>query len=359
MRPGPPLSALMGPLSYGVRVDVLHGGRVIAANVPTMNAVLEHASSRTVRGRLTYDAPHTWTPRFPSDPLAAYGQRSLATIICESPYGQTWESPLGQFLHQPTEMEPNKAPVEALDLMQTMEEDPMAWPSSPPAGATVSSELQRLAGTLPTALNTGVADSYVPVTTQWGNSRSEAVWKLAESKGFGLRMEADGVMHAYPLRDATTVDAIYETPDLGKAAGNGLLLEEPVVHVSERRTPNRWVVTGTSSQGGKDTKWSATRENFTGEFAPATYGVVTAHYEFSAADSAQAVEKAADTYMAKDLGALQTATLSIIPDPRLEVGDVIGVKTPETTLAGRVIAYSLPLSEVSAAMRVDIEILAH
>lgn len=358
MRPGPPLSAIAGALSYGVRIDIVHGGRVIAADVPVSGALLEHASSRTVRGRLTYEAPASWAPRYPSDPLAAYGQRSRATIICRDAYGHTWESPLGMFLHQPSEAEATKTPVEALDLMQMLEEDPMAWPSSPPAGARLSSELQRLAGGLPTALNAGVPDSHVPITTQWGHSRSEAVWKLAESKGVGLRMEADGVLHAYPLRDAKSVDAIYETVDLGAAAGNGLLLEEPVVHVSDKRTPNRWVVTGTSSQGGVDTKWTATRENNLPPFDPAVYGRVTAHREFSAADSQEAVERAADTYMAQDLEALQTATLSIVPDPRLEVGDVIGVKTPSQSLAGRVVAYSLPLSDVSASMRVDIEVLA-
>lgn len=358
MRPGPPTQALAGPLSYGVRIDILYGGQIIAAEVPVTHAVLEHAATRTVRGRLTYDAPLQWVPRFPTDPLAAYGQRSRATAICRDSQGRTWESPLGQFLHQPTEVEADKAPVQALDLMQVLEEDPMGWPSSPPPGANLSSELQRLAGTLPTALNAGVEDSPVPVTSQWGNSRTEAVWKLAEARGVGLRMEADGVMHAYPLRDATSVDVIYETADLGATAGNGMLLAEPVIHVKDARTPNRWIVTGTSSEGGTDTKWTATRENFVGPFDPATYGVVTAHHEFSAADSAMAVEKAADTYMSKDLEALQTATLSLVPDPRIEVGDVIGAKTPSQSIAGRVIAYSLPLSEVSSPMRVDIEVLA-
>lgn len=357
MRVGPPTTALTAGLSYGVRIDIVHGGQVIAADIPAFDASLEHASSRAVRGRLTYSAPPQWAPKYASDPLAAYGQRSRATVVCRSAGGQTWESPLGEFLHQPTEIDEDKTPVEALDLMQTLEEDPMAWPSSPPSGASVSSELQRLAGLLPTALGPGVPDSYVPVTSQWGHSRTEAVWKLAESKGFGLRMGSDGVLHAYAMRGAASVDAVYETAELGGGPGNGLLLGEPVFHVRSERTPNRWIVTGTSSEGGKDTKWTATRTNDEGPFHPSLYGRVTARYEFSAADSASAVEKAADTYMSKDLEATQTATLSLVPDPRLEVGDIIGIKTPTQSLAGRVIAYSLPLSEVSSAMRVDVEVL--
>lgn len=358
MRPGPPTAVLAGPLSIGVRIDILHGGKVIAANVPVTGAALEHAATRTVRGRLTYSAPRSWAPRFPADPLSAYGQRSRATVICEDISGARWETPLGQFLHQPTEVDGDRTPVEALDLMQVMEEDPMAWPSSPPSGASLSSELQRLAGELPTALDRGVSDSPVPVTSQWGNSRTESVWKLAESKHVGLRVEADGVLHAYPMRDAHSPDVVYETADLGETHGNGLLLDEPLLRLSDRRTPNRWVVTGTAKEGGKDTKWTATRENNAGEFNPRLYGRVTSHKEFSAADSRDAVEKAADTYMAEDLAALQTATLSIAPDPRLEVGDIVGVRTPTQAMAGRVIAYSLPISDVGASMRVDIEVLS-
>ena len=85
---------------------------------------------------------------------------------------------------------------------------------------------------------------------------------------------------------------------------------------------------------------------------------MTSDKEFSAASSQAAVEAAADTYMREDVSAATALTLQVVPDPRIELGDVVGVVAADgTTWAGRVTAYSLPLSDVASSMRVDIDIL--
>lgn len=358
MRPGPPTGALAGGLAVGARVSVRRAGRVLAAEVPAGKVALEWAADRAVPARLTYEAPLDWLPRHPMDPLNRFGQRSAVSVLYRSATGEVWETPLGEYLHTDWDASGGTVTVTAMDLTQVLEDDPMAWPSSPAAGSTVRSELQRLAGSLPVVLDPGVEDSPVAVTSQWGNSRTEAVRKLADSKGFGLRCGADGCLHAYPLRDARTRDVVYEMAALGGGrAGNGLLVAAPAAPGGESRRPNRWVVTGTSSEGGKDTKWTATRTATAPPFDVDGYGWVTSHREFSAAGSRDAVEKAADTYMREDLSAVRTRSVEIVPDPRLEVGDVVGLVTPDEVLAGRVVAYSLPVSEVGAAMRVDVTVL--
>nr|WP_300341099.1 hypothetical protein [Actinomyces sp.] len=358
MRPGPPTAALAGGLAVGVRVDVLRAGRVLAADVPAAKVALEWSAGRAVPARLTYEVPEDWVPRHPLDPLNRFGQRSAVSVVCRSATGRVWETPLGEYLHTDWDSSGGTVTVTAMDLMQVLEDDPMPWPSSPGRGARVRSELQRLAGSLPVVLDPGVADSPVAVTTQWGNSRTEAVWKLADSKGFGLRCGADGCLHAYPLRDAAVLDVVYEAASLGGGrVGNGLLVDAPAAPGGESRRPNRWVVTGTSSEGGQDTRWSAERTATAPPFDVEGYGWVTSHKEFSAAGSREAVEKAADSYMRSDLYAVTTRSVEVVPDPRLEVGDVVGVVTADEVLAGRVVAYSLPVSEVGASMRVDLALL--
>ena len=72
----------------------------------------------------------------------------------------------------------------------------------------------------------------------------------------------------------------------------------------------------------------------------------------------QAVEAAADTYMAKDMSSVISRSLTVAPDARVEVGDIVGAVTADGEhLAGRVTAYSLPLDDPTATMRIDIDVL--
>jgi len=347
---GPPSSALASGLAVGVRVDVSLGPRTLAVGVPVSGLRLEWTSKRVVPALLSYEAPLLWAPGSPEDPLARFGQRSHVTVVCEAPDGRRWETPLGMFVHSSWSVGDRGVTVQAHDLMRVLEDDPMAWPSSPESGATVRSEAQRLAGTVPVVLDPGVDDGPVSVSTQWTLSRTESLSKLAESRSAGVRAGVDGCLHLYPLRDASSPDVVF-TPATG-------LLDAPPAPGRDDRTPNRWVVTGTHREGETEEKWTAVRENRVPPFDPDSYGWVTRHEEFSAASSREAVEKAAETYMRQDLSAVVSRSIEVAADPRIEVGDVIGVvPASEPAFAGRVVAYTLPVSEVGASMRIDLDVL--
>ena len=147
--------ALAGPVAVGARIDVHLGGRVLAVDVPCEDVQIDWASDRVVPGKLTYTAAAGWVPESPGDALNNYGQRSHVTALLETREGRD-EVDLGWWQHQSWEEQDNgTVKVECLDLMQLLEQDPMAWPSSPPRGATALSEAQRLAGTLPVVLDPG------------------------------------------------------------------------------------------------------------------------------------------------------------------------------------------------------------
>lgn len=354
MRPGPSTAQLAAGMAVGARIDILRAGQVIATGVPATKIKLEWSNTqRSVPAKLTYQAAAEWTPKSPYDPLAMFGQRSMVTALYEDAAGRRWEIPMGEYVHTDWKAGDGEVTVEAVDLMQLLEQNPAAWGSSPPAGATTLTELRRLADyALPVVLDQGVPNLPVPRATQWGNSRTEAVLKLAASQSIGLRCGYDGALHAYPVRDATRPDAIY-------TAESGLLIDCPPV--SSGRRPNRWYVTGTKQaeeQGGKEERWTATRTATAPPYDPESYGWVTSHKEFSAAASQDAVEKAADTYQAKDMASVVSRSLTVVPDARVEVGDIVGAVTADgERLAGRVTAYSLPLDDPSASMRIDIDVL--
>ena len=133
---------------------------------------------------------------------------------------------------------------------------------------------------------------------------------------------------------------------------------------SRPRGPNRWVVVGSpqDTTGGNNDpqnpkiKWTGVATLTENPYDPRTYGWVTDRREFNAASSEDAVKKAADSYKRSAMAAVRSRSLEIVADPRLEAGDVIAVHTMEgETIVGRIVAYSMPVGDPSALMRVDVE----
>lgn len=352
MRPGPSTRALAGPVAVGARIDVHLGRTVVALDVPCEDVQIDWSSDRVVPGKLTYECSASWVPTSPASPLNNFGQRSHVVAILETRDGRD-EVDLGWWQHQSWEEESSgKVKVEALDLLQVLEQDPMAWPSSPPSGATVLSEAQRLAGSLPVVLDPGTPNPLVPVSTQWGHSRTEAIRDLCRPRGINWGVRADGCLHLWAQSSGSEPVARY--------TGRDMLIEAP--RKSVERRPNRWVVVGSPQQSDDKkpaVKWTGVATASSWPYEPSVYGWVTERKEFNAAASAGAVQKAAATNMATDLAAASKRQVEIAPDPRLEAGDVIAVHADAgEVIVGKVVAYSLPVDKAGGQMRVDVEELS-
>lgn len=352
MRPGPSTEALAGPVAVGARIDVHLGRTVVALDVPCEDVQIDWSSDRVVPGKLTYTCPASWVPTSPASPLNNFGQRSHVVAILETPAGRD-EVDLGWWQHQSWEEDTSgKVKVEALDLLQVLEQDPMAWPSSPPRGATLLSEAQRLAGALPVVLDPGTPNPLVSPSTQWGHSRTEAIRDLCVARGLGWAVKSDGCLHLWAQSSGSEPVARY--------SGRDLLVEAP--RKSVERRPNRWVVVGSPQQSDDKkpaAKWTGVATAASWPYEPSVYGQVTERKEFNAAASASAVQKAASTNMATALAAASRRSVEIAPDPRLEAGDVIAVHTDAgEVIVGKVTAYSLPVDKPGGQMRVDMEELA-
>lgn len=353
MRNGISSELLMSGLAFGVRLESYRGGHSLAYDIGCTKAALDYTSKRDVPGELTFTATADWLPVDPWSPLAAFGQRIRATSVYRGVGNDRYEVKVGDYkIDSWSENDDGTIDVVAKDLMQVLADNPVGWPSSPPRGATLLSELKRLSVGLDVRLDRGVPNRAVPRTTQFGNDRVEAVNKLADSYGFGLRVGNDGILHAYPLADsADRARYVYRFGEM--------LLEAPRAPLDSTPRPNRWIVTGTKTDGKVETKWTAVREATLPPYNPDEYGWITDHQEFSAADTKQAVEQAADTYMAKALASRQARSISIIPDPRVEIGDVVTVKQEDGTFfSGVVTAYSLPLTDPTQTMRVDLDVMS-
>lgn len=354
MLPGPSVDQQQA-MAMGVRIDVMLGSRAIALDLPVKSVTLAATTDRTVSHLLEYQLPLSWIPTDETSPAAGFGQRSHLTIICETERGP-YAIERGFFVHDNKWQEDNDAvSVSALDLMQQLEESQMLWPSSPAKGVRLSEELQRLAGNhFPVILDDGVANALVDSTLQWNRSRTEAVRDLAAGYGFIPVVKPDGYLHAMPLRDSRHIDATYTGKDLlldAKREGQG-------------RPPNHFMAVGEHTEGSGDdartSRWSAEGRLTLPPFGQ-YYGDVTDIIEVQSATSQLMVSQALATTMAASGVVSGKRSFEIVLDPRLELGDVIGVVVmadgaPTEYVVGRVCAFSMDFD--SQKMRVDVEVLA-
>ena len=229
MRPGP--SDLRGSVGVGARVSVMRGRDVLAVDVPAQDVVFEWTSERVVPGQMTYVASADWVPTDALSPLNNYGQRSRVVALLDVD-GVPAEIELGWFLHTAwEEQDDGSVKVTALDLMQTLEENPMTWPSSPPSGATILSELRRLALPLPVVLDS-MEDQPIERTVTWGESRTEAIRDLCQARGLEYGVKPDGYLHVWERRDGRDPVAHYDARDLGTPGTSGILLSTPARRVT-------------------------------------------------------------------------------------------------------------------------------
>ena len=276
MRAGPTVQVLTGSVGVGARVSSHRAGRMIADRLDVWDVQIEATADRAPRERLTLTAAPSLVPTGPGDPLAHYGQRlhvsqtlTIGGVEALVPIGwyqvETWE-----------EQSDGTVKVEAYDLLQRLEKNPMAWPSSPPYGATVQSELQRLAaspeeGGVPVVLD--APDAAVSREHEWGTSRVEAVGKLCEAHGLLWAVRSDGRLHAWA--PGAPVSAAEYT-------GRDLLIESS--RASGARRANRWIVGATGEGEDRESRYTAETTGYEYPYDPAGYGVVTDRNEMQIAD---------------------------------------------------------------------------
>lgn len=342
------VEVLTRPCRVWSTVTVRRGPTVLAADVEVESGQLELSSGQQTQERLSFTLSPDWAPVNEWSPFAPYGQVARLLVHVEPDGGEAFTVDRGAFLlHEVTwdAGEETAVKVTAYSLLQRLVDDDFPFPTSPD-GSSLRREVERLCYPhLVPSLDCG--ERTLPGGLSWGNRRVEALGKLADLFDLRFYVGADDVLHVVDAHNARVV-ASY--------SGEDLLLSE--ARKASHAVPNRWTAVADKTGGGKShggERYSHTVEVNAGPRTVSLYGVV--HKVLQVQDGSQdAVVAAADRAMREATSGADQHSFKIVPDYRLDLGDVVTVTPVEgEAVTGPVTGLVMSLVSDAAAMRVDVK----
>lgn len=346
-------AVLADHVSLTCRVDVHYQGRVIATGLEVLSGTVESSLDRNVMDKVTLRFDGGLRPVSPWDALEKNGQKAHVWVDVSLPNGDVVTVDRGFFQHESWRRVGSEIEVVAYGLLKRLEDDPFPWPTSPAPGATVGDELERLCAPHVTVSAEGPVGRKLPGGLAWGESRTKALQDLLDSLGLFARVENDQWLHVYDPRENRVPVVTYSYDDL--------LLD--VEGEGDERRPN--VFTG---KGGDDKdkskRWSHTVSDVDVR-SPKSYGIVRELVNVSSAKSQSAVSGATEIAFRNAAVVAAELSLPILPDPRVEVGDIVGLVLVSDVVEGAVDTFSARVtglvfdlvSDDASPGRLDVEVL--
>jgi hypothetical protein len=335
-----------GTFVYDVRIDSYYDGDLVAADLPLQigPAELGIRANRGARQRVTFDVPReldgiVWAPDGTTrHPLAANGQRVHVQLGVGTRGGTTDFIDFfgrGWFVVMSAEASGDVVSVECEDLLTLIEEARLVVPYQP--SGTLSTALRGLIEpALTVTVDAGLNDRSIPAGINWDDERLSNVQQVLDAWPAEAAVTADGYLQVVPPADpsaAAVASIVQDEGTIVSAAGS-----------SKRQDGFSAVVArGTAADGGQvqaiayDT---TTARSYPGPWNP----LVVPYFFFSPLlTTVQQCTQAANTVLAR-LGRESARRFKIeaVPDPRLQLGDMINVESDAYTGRATIEEQALP-----------------
>lgn len=330
------LSALASSQHVETRADLLKAGQVLYSGLPITGGQVPFTRSSIASRSLSCQI----TPKLP---LSAYASESALTGGTLGVYGheiRVWwtlhyvgggqESvPLGRF--RVDSMSGSLVEDETVSLWGASREVYVADASfvaprtiSGPSAQSLIGALIREALGSAEVIVTATRDAAVPATPVAG-SRWDAIKMLADSIAATVRCDAYG---RFIVADAPTVDS---RPVATLQTGPGGVLVKAGLTVDRSRVRNAWIVQGTTPTTGDVPIQAVVYDNDPtsltryGDPDAGGFGMVPESVQVSNLTTLDQCRAVAAARLAQTCGAARSLDLSAVPNPALDVGDVIDV----------------------------------
>jgi hypothetical protein len=356
-----------------VRIESWLGETLLASEIPIIDASEEQDAGLRVPERLTFQVPAedagvVWVPSSYTDPLGAYGQQVRVSLGVESTNGVIEWLNRGWFLINTTEMDGDVLTVEALGLLSLIDEAVLPNEYQPRAASTFVSVCRALIEPgLTIDADEAPADRSVPTTVTYSDNRLDALLAVLDAWPANIQANANGQLEILPISetDPIAADAVLTLTD-----GHGGTVISAAGSTSREGAFNGVVAKGQypdsdPTKAGQEITQVAYDTDPTspyrqgGPFSP--YLVPYAYASPLMSTPAQVLKSANTVLKRLRRKAARTVQVVCVPDPRIELGDVVLLTNERlnlTNAVGVIDAFYLPYLAQGGAMTLTVRLEA-
>lgn len=334
-------SVLAGSFTYQVRCSSWLGATLLASEVPVSSGAENGDRATGVADRVTLRVPLkdsatgvNWSPIGDLHPLAANGQRlriELGIGVGDADAPVEWVQ-RGEYVITDSDTEGDSVAVQCASLLWLVEEAKLVTPLQP-TGTLKSAVRSLVEPAVPVVFDAALVDRAVPAGMVFDNDRIEALNEICEAWPADYRMASEGYLYLYP-------DTAGRTP---VTTISGTVVE--ISGGSTRRDAyNAVVARGTDASGAQiqavqyDT--SGGPKSYGGPFSP--FPVPFFFPSPLLTTVAQAKAAATTTLARLQRRVAREFEIEMVPDPRLQLGDVVTVEDELYTGLGEIERLQLP-----------------
>lgn len=297
-----------------LRVESWRNGELLASDVPVNSATEEGDRSLRVPERVTLTVPRrdrsvSWAPDAEDHPLAAKGQRLHVKLGVATFGGQVEWFQRGVFLVSESIADGDVVNVSAVGMLTLIDEARLVSPFQPTG--TFASTLRGLVEPALTVLiDSSLTDRAVPAGINYDEDRLGAVYELLDAWPADAYVDPAGFLRVQPVTQS-------ETPVFELSDGTGGTVVTVVGGSTRQGAYTAVVARGTASDGGQ--------VQGTAFDLDATFNPLPVPYFFSSpllTTVAEASSAATAVLARKKREAGRDLTVTMVPNPALQLGDV-------------------------------------
>lgn len=342
-----------------VRGTVWQNGVLLAADVPIAEGTETRDRSMAVPESISLTVPRrvagvTWDPRSSTDPLASDGQQMQISIGVDTGPGGTEWIERGWFLITNTSVDGDSLTVNLAGLLTLISEAHFAGPFQP--SGTFTSTVQSLVEPgLTVQFDAALVDRAIPVGMQWDDDRMGALTEVLNAWPAVCEVTESGYLLVGPLVDSgTPVLALSDAPPsgtvirwAGESSRDGAF--NCVVAQGEDALGNQ--IQGTAYDNDPGSPFQ-----FGGPFSPFPVPYKTTSSLLTTVAQCRAAAAAALALNRRT--ASRKLTVTLVPHPGVEAGDVVTLTSAELGLnAAHAIIETLTMPYTPGEMTLTVRLI--
>lgn len=338
-----------------VRAEVWYGGDLLTDEVPVDGGSEEQDITLNIPERVSLTVPavvdgRSWEPFEEQSPLAANGQQIRVDLGVELRGGDVEWLNRGYTLITSSSSDGRSVSVQAQGLLTLIEEARLIVPFEP-TGTIKSTIRDLIEPALGTRWHGLLTDRDVPKGMQWDDDRIGALMEVLDAWPADAAVDTDGLLQVFPPPNERDGDPVWEFSD-----GRDGTVVEWASSSSRDGAFNVVVAEGEDADGNRITGTVYDTDSLSPQRLGSPFSPMPIPHRYSSPlleTVAQCRAGAAATLKRLRRGSGRQITITCVPHPGLEKGDIVAVTAPSLGLdQARVVVDRFTLPYAPAEMQI-------